>query len=40
MHTIIEHSSCGEVETLGYFRLSDMRNNDKNVATERVSNFT
>ena len=29
--------SCGEVEALGYFQLSDMRYNDRNVLTERVS---
>ena len=37
MHTNVEHLSCGEVEALGYFQLSDMRYDDRNVVTERVS---
>ena len=37
MHTNVEHLSCGEVEALGYFQLLDMRYDDNNVVTERVS---
>ena len=37
MDIAVEFLSCGEVEALGYFQLSDMRYNDKNVVTERVS---
>ena len=37
MDIAVECLSCGEVEALGYFQLSDMRYNDKNVVTERVS---
>ena len=33
----MECLSCGEVEALGHFQLSDMRYNDRNVAPERVS---
>ena len=29
--------SCGEVEALGYFQLLDMRYDDKNIVTEKVS---
>ena len=33
--------SCGKVEALGYFQLSDIRYDDMNAAIERVScNFT
>ena len=31
MHTNVEYLSCGEVEALGYFQLSDMRYDDRNV---------
>ena len=31
MHTNVEYLSCGKVETLGYFQLSDMRYDDRNV---------
>ena len=37
MHTNVEHLSCGEVEALGYFQLSGMIYDDRNVVTERVS---
>ena len=37
MHTNIEYLSCGEVVALGYLQLSDMRYDDRNVVTERVS---
>ena len=37
MHTNVEYLSCGEVEAWGYFHLSDMRFDDRNVVTERVS---
>ena len=37
MHTNIEYLSCGEAEALGYFQLSDMSYDDRNVVTERVS---
>ena len=37
MHTNVEYLSCGEVEALGYFQLSDMRYDDRNVVTQRVS---
>ena len=44
MHTNVEYLSCSEVEALGYFQLSDMRYDDRNVVTERVTtkfcNFT
>ena len=36
MQTNIEYLSCGKVEALGYFQLSDMRYDDRNVVTERV----
>ena len=29
--------SCDEVEALGYFQLLDMRHNDWNMVTKRVS---
>ena len=37
MHTNAEYLSCSEVEALRYFQLSDMRYDDRNVVTERVS---
>ena len=37
MHTNVESLSCGEVESLGYFQLSNMRYDDRNVVTERLS---
>ena len=37
MHTNVEYLSCGKVEALGYFQLSDMGYDDRNVVTERVS---
>ena len=37
MHTNVEYLRCGEVETLGHFQLSDMRYDDRNVVTKRVS---
>ena len=37
MHTNVEYLSCGEVEALGYFQLSDVRHDDRNTVTERVS---
>ena len=37
MHKNVEYLSCGEVEALGYFQLSDMRYDDRNVVTQRVS---
>ena len=33
----VEYLSCGKVEALGYFQLSDMRYHDRNMVTERVS---
>ena len=33
----VECFSCGEVESLGHFQLSDMRYCDSNAVTERVS---
>ena len=37
MHTNVEYLSCGKVEALGYFQLSDMRYDDRNVVIKRVS---
>ena len=37
MYTNVEYLSCREVETLGYFQLSNMRYDDKNMVTERVN---
>ena len=37
MHTNVEYLGCGKVEALGYFQLSDMRYDDKNVVTETAS---
>ena len=34
--TNVEYLSCGEVETLGYFQLSDMKYDNRNVVTVRV----
>ena len=36
-HAKVESLSCGEVEALGYFQLSDKRYNDINMVTEGVS---
>ena len=37
IHTNVEYLSWGEVEALGYFQLSDIRHDDRNVIMERVS---
>ena len=37
MYTNVEYLSCREVEALGYFQLSNMRYDDKNMVTERVN---
>ena len=37
IHTDVKNLSSGDVEALGDFQLSDMRYDDKNVVTERVS---
>ena len=37
MHANVEYLSCGEVEASGCFQLSDMRCDDRNVVTKRVS---
>ena len=37
MHTNVEYLSCGEVEALGYFQLSDKKYDDRNVVTKGVS---
>ena len=37
MHTNFEYLSCGEVETLGYLRLSNMRYDERTVVTEGIS---
>ena len=37
MQTNVEYLSRGKVEALGYFQLSNIRYNDWNVVTERVS---
>ena len=37
MHANVEYLSCGEVEALGYFQLSDMRYDQRNMVTEWVS---
>ena len=37
MDTNVECLSCDEVEDLGYFQLSDMRYDDRNTVTERVT---
>ena len=37
MQANVEYLSCGEVETLVYFQSSDMRYDDRNVVTKRVS---
>ena len=36
IHTNVEYLSCGEVEALGYFQLSDIRYNNRNVVTKWV----
>ena len=37
IHTNVEYLSCGIVEGLGYFQLSNMSCIDRNVVAERVS---
>ena len=37
MYTNVEYLSSGEVEALGCFQFSDMRCDDTNVFTERIS---
>ena len=37
MHTNVECLSCGKFEALGYFQLSDMRFDDRNLVTKTVS---
>ena len=37
MHKSIEYLICDKVESLGYFQLLDMRYDDRNFVTERVS---
>ena len=37
MHTNFVYLEWDKVEALGYFQLSDMRFDDKNLVTERVS---
>ena len=37
MDANVECLSCGEVEALEYFQVSDMRYDDKNVVTEKIS---
>ena len=37
MHANVEYLSCGEVEVLGYFQLSDIIYNDRNVVTKIVN---
>ena len=37
MYTNVEYLSCREVEALGYFQLSNMRYDDKNMVIERVN---
>ena len=37
MHTYAEYFSCGDVEALGYFHVSDIRYDGWNMVTERVS---
>ena len=32
--TNVKYLNCGEVETLGYFQLSDMRYDDRNAVTK------
>ena len=36
-HTNVEYLSWGEVEAFQYFQLSEMRYDDRNMVTERVS---
>ena len=37
MHTNVERLRSGEVEALGYFQLSNLRDDDRNVVTKSVS---
>ena len=37
VHTNVWYLSSGKVEALGYFQLTDMRCDDRNMVTERVS---
>ena len=37
MHRNVEYLSCGKVEISGYFILSDMKEDDRNVFNEKVS---
>ena len=37
MHTNVEYLSFSKFEAFGYFQLSDIRYDDRNMATERVS---
>ena len=37
MHTNVEYLSCDKVEVLGYFQLCDLRYDDRNMVTKRVS---
>ena len=37
MDTNFQCLGCGEFEALGYFELSDMRYDDRNAITEKVS---
>ena len=37
VHTNVEYLSSDKVEALGYFQLLDMRYDDRNVVTKRVS---
>ena len=37
MDTIVACFSCGDIEILGYFQLSDMRCVDRNAVTKRVT---
>ena len=39
IHKNDDYLSYGEVEALGYFQLSDMVYDDRNVITERVTTF-
>ena len=37
MHTNVENLSCGKAEVLGYFQLSDMKYDGRNMVTKRIS---
>ena len=37
MDTNVECLICDEVEALGYFQIMDMRYDDRNAVTERIS---